>query len=125
MSDPDFVKLVVWKRKYIVSLSRYLRFLERQSYHGYSLACSKGIVDCVTVLSASYHNGQFIDSFENVLDSSQVTDVERLEATNVEPGGQLLFPCGIPDCGWADSAVDNWDPFSLEEGTFRDRSFPR
>lgn len=46
----------------------------------------------MTVLSASDHNRQFINSFENVLDSTQMTNVEGLEATNIESGSQVLFP---------------------------------
>lgn len=125
MGDPDFVKLVVGKRKYIVSISQYASFLQCQSYHRYSLAGSKWIVDSVTVLSASDYNRQFINSFENVLDGSQMTNVEGLEATNIESGSQLLLPRRIPDSGWANSTVNDRDPFSLKQGTFRDRSLPR
>ena len=79
----------------------------------------------MTVLSASDYDRQFINSFENVLDGSQMTNVEGLEATNIESGGQLLLPCRIPDSGWANSTVNDRDSFSLKEGTFRDRSLAR
>ena len=96
MSDPDFVELIVGKRNNGETIRANPCLFQSQSYHRNSFSGREWIVQGVAVLGTAHDNYQLIDSFKNILHRLQMAQVEWLESTNVEAGGQLIAFGWIP-----------------------------
>ncbi len=119
MCDPDFVELVVGEWDHGEAIRAYSCPFESESYHRYSFASGEGVVERVAVLSAAYDDYQFVDSFQNILDCSEVAYVKGLEATDVEAGGQSVAFGWVPKHCCIDLILVDWHCLTSQQFALR------